>query len=143
MKQIWHHYTTWEDFQNGMYDEVKEGRQERIKKAVEILTDTELLYQCMKRVTKEWKFATEQELTNMSINHQAFLGQAACNIHAGVKEDETREAWGYLTKYQRYAANRIANRVDKEWVMEYERNKPNSQMSLLDLLEKEEDASEK
>lgn len=133
MKQVYYPYTMWEDFQNGMYDEVKEGRKERVKKAIEILSDTELLYNCMKRVTKEWKYATEQELTNLSINHQAFLGQAACNIHAGIKEDETREAWGYLTKEQRYAANKIADKVDQEWCEEYEKKHGNYQMSILDL----------
>lgn len=94
MKQKYYHYTMWEDFQNRMYDEVKEGRPERVKQAACLLQDTESLYKQMRKVTQEWKYATEQNLTNTSINHQAFLGQTACNIYAGIKEDETREAWG-------------------------------------------------
>ena len=121
MKQKFYHYTMWEDFQNGMYDEVKEGRQERVKQAVELLKDTDLLYVQMSRVTKEWKYATEQNFTNASINHQAFLGQTACNIYAGIKEDETREAWGLLTNEQRYKANKVADRVFTEWCRAYER----------------------
>ena len=93
MKQVFYHYTKWEDFQNGMYDEIKDGRNERVNKAVQLLSDTKQLYIYMKKVTNEWKFATEQNLTNASINYQAFLGQTACNMFAGVKEDETREAW--------------------------------------------------
>ena len=121
MKQKWYHYTMWEDFQNGMYDEVKEGRKERVLTAVKLLTDLPALYEQMTRVSNEWKYATEQNFTNVNINHQAFLGQSACNIYGGVKEDETREAWGMLTNEQRYAANGIADRVYNEWVKRYER----------------------
>lgn len=133
MKQVFYHYTMWEDFKNGMYDEVKEGRSDRVKYAAEILSNTYLLYVCMKRVTKEWTHATEQVLTNPSVNHQAFLGQAACNIHAGIKEDETREAWGLLTNEQRIEANKVADRVDDEWRIEYMKGKDGYQFSLFEV----------
>lgn len=133
MKQVFYHYTVWEDFKNGMYNEQKEGRKERVKMAVKILSDTELLYKCMKRVTTEWTHATEQVLTNPIINHKAFLGQAACNIHAGIKEDETREAWGYLTNEQRRAANKVADKVDNEWKKEYMKNKVGYQFSIFEV----------
>ena len=136
MKQKYYHYTMWEDFQNGMYDEVKEGRSDRVKQAVALLSNTDLLYQQMTRVTKEWKYATEQNFTNASINHQAFLGQTACSIYQGIKEDETREAWGRLTNDQRYKANKVADRVYSEWRREYiKANEPFYQMSLFDEVE--------
>lgn len=119
MKQVFYHYTLWEDFQNGMYNEVKDGRECRVCLAVELLTNLDLLYEQMTRVTKEWPIATEQNLTS-PMNHQAYLGQTACNIWQGVKEDETREAWGRLTQEQRYAANRVADRVYSEWERQYE-----------------------
>jgi len=119
MKQIFYHYTRWEDFQNGMYDEDKDGRRERVKLAAQLLSDPPRLYEEMTRVTQEWKCATEQNLTNASINHQAFLGQTACAIWGGVHEDETREAWGTLTNQQRYAANKVADRVFEEWVQKH------------------------
>jgi hypothetical protein len=124
----------WEDFKNGMYDEIKDGRQERVKEAAALLSDTDMLYEQMTRVTHEWKYATEQNLTNASINHQAFLGQTACNIWRGIKEDETREAWGILTCEQRYKANRVADRVYKEWCQRYEREHDTCyQLTLADL----------
>lgn len=49
MKRVYYHYTQWEDFQSGMYNEVKEGREERIQKAIELLTNDELCYKYMKR----------------------------------------------------------------------------------------------
>lgn len=135
MKQVFYHYTLWEDYQNKMYDEVKEGRKERIQQAIYLLSNTELLYKYMKKVTTEWKYCVEQNLTNMSSNHQAFLGQTACNMYAGIKEDETREAWGYLSNKQRYEANKIADIVDEEWVREYSKNQDNYQFSLFDMEE--------
>ena len=122
MKPIYYHYEMWEDYQHGMYNENKEGREERVLKAIELLTDLDLLYEYMKKVSVEWKHAVEQQLTNARANPQSFLGQTACCLYAGVHEDETREAWGRLTPEQRYNANAIADRVAKEWREEYEKN---------------------
>lgn len=129
MKPVYHHYEKWEDYQNGMYNEVKEGRKERVLKAKELLCDTDKLYIYMKRVSQEWKHACEQTFTQ-NYNHQAFLGQCACNIYADIKEDETREAWGLLANEQRYKANSVADRVFEEWKRKYEEDKPNFQTSL-------------
>ena len=133
MKQVFFHYTLWEDFKNGMYDEVKEGREQRVKKAIELLSNPPLLYEQMKRVTQEWKICTEQNFTNPNINHQAFLGQTACNIWAGIKEDETREAWGFLTNDQRYKANKVADSVYDEWERQYLKDQEGFQYSIFDL----------
>lgn len=127
MKPIYHHYTKWEDFQNGMYNEDKNGRRERVQKAIQILSNVELCYKSMRMVISQWKYACEQNLSNNIYGHRAFLGQAACNIYAGVHEDETRQAWGLLTDDQRKQANSIADRVYREWLDEHEQN---PQMSL-------------
>lgn len=133
MKQRFYHYTEWEDFQSGMYNEDKEGREERVRLAVHLLSSLGLCREQMTRVTVEWPKAVEQNLTNPSINHQAFLGQAACAIWRGVHEDETREAWGRLTEFQRYAANKVADAVFEEWRERYERaTEPYWQLSIFD-----------
>ena len=129
MKPVYHHYTKWEDFQNGMYNEEKEGRRERVLQAKELLRDTDNLYIQMKKVSEQWKYACEQTFTQ-NFNHQAFLGQCACNIYAGIKEDETREAWGLLTNEERYAANKVADIVYDEWLTEYEKSQDKYQTSL-------------
>lgn len=120
MKQIFHHYTEWEDFQHGMYNEDKQGRKKRVYQAQHLLSDPVALYKQMKRVTVEWVKATEQAFTNPNINHQAFLGQCACCIWKGIHEDETREAWGYLDDETRAKANNVADRVFNEWIEERE-----------------------
>ena len=132
MEQRFYHYTKWEDFRNGMYDEDKHGREGRVSDAMRLLTDTELLYEQMTRVTMEWTFATEQNLTNKGMNHQAFLGQTACSIWHGIHEDETREAWGRMTREQRRAANGVADAVYNEWVRRFTANEPNYQQALFD-----------
>ena len=86
-----------------------------------------------RRVTIEWPIETEHVLTDASISHRAWLGQSACNIYADVKEDETREAWGYLTEKQRREANRVADAVDDLWRKRYSGG--NRQMTFLDLAE--------
>lgn len=138
MEQKFFHYTLWEDFQNGMYNEDKVGRKERIQKAIFLLTTPYICYEQMKRVTKEWKYATLQNLTNPAMNHQAFLGQSACSIYAGIHEDETREAWGFLTNMQRYKANKIADKVYAEWKADYEKESNSFfQLSFSDLMEEQ------
>lgn len=115
MKQLFYNYTLWEDYQNGMYNEDKDGRNERIIIAKLILTNLELLETLMRKVITQWKYATKQNLTNPQINYQAFLGQCACCIYCGVHEDETRAAWRELTEQERYAANNIADKIYLEW----------------------------
>ena len=118
-----------------MYEEVKEGRPERVKKAVYLLSNPTELRKFMSEVVNKWKYATEQNLTNPNINYQAFLGQSACCLFAGIKEDETREAWKTLTELQRYKANAAADQVYKEWRRNFERQTGGYQMSIDDLEE--------
>lgn len=134
MKQKYYHYSLWEDFKAGMYNEDKEGREERVKLAMKCLRDPDICRHYMRQVIIMWKYASEQNLTNQSINHQAFLGQCACCLYRGCHEDETREAWGRLTNEERYRANRIADEVYEEWLTQYERaNEMEYQLSLFDM----------
>lgn len=115
MKRVFYPYTLWEDFQNGMYNEDKENRQLRIEKALLLFNDLDLLYFYMKKVTRYWIYATEHNLTNSSMNHQAWLGQCACSMFFDIHEDETREAWRLLTNDQILEANAVADKVYNEW----------------------------
>lgn len=115
MRQVYHPYNTWEGFKSGMYEPCKEGREARVRAAQYLLTDLDALRENMTRVTVEWVNETEHVLSDQSISHRAWLGQSACNIYKGVREDETREAWGKLTEKQRRDANRVADVVDKQW----------------------------
>ena len=130
MHRIYHHYEKWEDYQNRMYDEIKDGRKERVLLAIECLGNKEKCYNAMKMVVENWILACEHNLTNESSNRRAWVGQAACNIAYNVKEDETREAWGILTQEQRYMANKIADIVITEWEKKFLPTQENYQYEL-------------
>lgn len=121
MQRIFHHYSLWEDFHAGMYDESKDGRAERVIKASEILGTPEICREAMEKVVADWKISTEYNLSNLEINRKAWLGQAACCYYAGIHEDETREAWGVMTGEQRIEANKIAAEIIKKWQRKRER----------------------
>lgn len=121
MQRIFHHYSLWEDYHAGMYDESKDGRAERVQKDAEILGTPAVCREAMENVIAEWKISTEYNLSNLEINRKAWLGQAACSCYAGIHEDETREAWGIMTEAQRIEANRIAAAIIKKWQSKRER----------------------
>lgn len=122
MRQIFHPYYEWEDYQSGMYDELKEGRENRVHMAIVLLSNCMTLHKFMEEVTVRWKMATEVVFTDNKRNKKSWLGQAACCLFAGVKEDETREAWKYLSDEQRDKANATASKIIEEWVREYEQS---------------------
>lgn len=124
MKRIFHNYNKWEDFHHGMYNEDKDGRDARVRQAAAILGDPAVCETAMRMVLEKWPIATEFNLSNAEINRRAWMGQAACSVYAGVHEDETREAWGFLTSEQRTEANAIATRLIKGWLREHDDEKP-------------------
>lgn len=130
MQRIFHHFSLWEDYHAGMYDESKDGRQERVQEAARILGTPDICREAMEKVINEWEKATEYNLSNAEINRKAWLGQAACSCYAGIHEDETREAWGIMTEEQRVEANKIAATIIKRWVNEREREET-PQLSML------------
>lgn len=103
-----------------MYEEDREGRPERVQKAAEILGDPDICERAMRKVVKEWPYASEFNLSNAEMNRRAWLGQAACSCYGGVHEDETRAAWGLLNNEQRTQANKIATRIIREWLYEHD-----------------------
>lgn len=94
-----------------MYDELKEGRDCRIELAKGLLSNPALCERFMREVVKRWKCACEQVFTNPANNRRSWLGQAACCLYAGVKENETRQAWWLLTEQEQNKANEIADIV--------------------------------
>lgn len=131
MQRIFHHFSKWEDYHHGMYNESKDGRTERVKKAASILGNPQICREAMVKVISEWKISTEYNLSNAEINRKAWLGQAACSCYGHVHEDETREAWGLMTEEQRITANAIANDIIKKWIAQQD-HETTQQTSLFD-----------
>lgn len=111
IQKYYTHYLNWEDWQNGMYRDI-ENKQYYINKAIECLRNP---YEAMLKVTKEWRYSSKENLSDLTSNRKSWLGQAACCYQFKVPEHITREAWGLLTKEERINANRIAQIVINKW----------------------------
>ena len=120
IKQVWHPYWLWEDCD--MYRPSKIKSDEGLNNAVRLLTDLEDFEKTARLMVHTYKYACEHNLTNPSMNKIAYIGQASCFFKYGVKEDETRKAWGTLTEEQRVNANAVADKILKEWENEYIEN---------------------
>lgn len=116
MIKIWHPYTVWEDYLNGMWrTETGRNRAIYLRKAIDFTGDAKLYGSFMRRVINEWPLSCEHNLTDAGINRKAWIGHAACCLAIGCPEDITRSAWGYLSKIQQDDANLEAERAIAAW----------------------------
>lgn len=131
IKQAFYRYELWEDFQSGMYNPRNE--EEKIQEAIHLLSDEKLCREYMEKVVSEWNIATEQVLTNPECNGRAWLGQCACFMFGGCRDEETRSAWVLLSPEVQKKANKIAESVIYNWLCEYSKRCPNYQINIFDL----------
>jgi hypothetical protein len=116
MKKLWHHYLTWEDYQNGMYRTLSGDEKKAVyDKAVEFTGNPELYGNWMLEVVEKWPIACEQNLSDTGMNRQAWIGHAATCLAIGSPEDITREAWSDLTEDQQNKANAKADMAIALW----------------------------
>lgn len=116
IKQIFHHYSKWEDWKAGMWrKESKENEEIYLGKAIPLISDHLLYGSWMMRVIEEWPFACEQNLTERGLNRRAWIGHAAVCLAINCPEYITRMAWWHLTEEQQKEANKQADLAIKEW----------------------------
>ena len=114
MKRIYRPFWEWEDLE--MWSDVSaKDRRKFLPLAVEFTGDAEKYGAAMLRVLDEMPFACEHNLTELSMNRQAWIGHAAAFLATGCPEVVTREAWGMLTDDQREKADAKAAEAIKEW----------------------------
>lgn len=77
----------------------------------------------MVRVANEWKHSCEHNLTDQSLNKQAWIGHAAASLAHNLPEYIVRRAWGLLTEEQRIAANIKADNAVELWTTQFTRGK--------------------
>jgi len=119
MKQIFHPYYLWEDYRNGFWRETAINEKSKlIQDAMYILINESECERAMRNVIYQWPRSTEMNLSNREQNRRSWLGQAACCIQKNVPEDLTRIAWNQLTDEQKLRANKIAEKIIKEWESE-------------------------
>jgi hypothetical protein len=116
MNPIYHKYTEWEDFQNGMYssDNVSAPQHyEFVNQSKELLRDQDKFFKVAIQVVTNWVKSTQENLTKKGTNKKAWIGQASCSLNHKATEKATKEAWGELTEIERELANSIAEKVIK------------------------------
>ena len=119
MERKYHPYTDWEDYKNGQYKRSVDNERELILKAKALLKDKQAFETACKNVMKEWPISCEQNLTNLSINRIAWMGQAACCLRYGCPDYITKLAWGLLTQKSMDEANKIAGQIISIWECNY------------------------
>lgn len=112
MQRIYHRYEYWEDYKAGFYNNISGVNKDlMISKVVELFSSSELTEVYMNKVIEKWKYSCEHNLTNLSLNRIAYLGQGACCIYAGVPSSITMEAWHLVSEENRNKANKIAEKI--------------------------------
>lgn len=110
------------------------GRQKHlVEKSAFFMADTKRFQSAMYRVICEWPISCEHNLSDLSQNRLAWIGQAACAIEIKCPESAVREAWGRLTDNQRRDANESAKKTIKEWERKQQR-KEKCQKDQLELM---------
>ena len=130
-RQVFHPYTSWEDWQAGMW-QVPADVTAEMEQAAHILGDPQVFLSAARAMLLEWPNAAEQHLTDMAQNQRAWVGQAACCHLAGITEQATRLAWWTLTPDEQYTANAIADQAIAEWQVNRE-NDQNPGLFTIDL----------
>jgi len=119
ISQIFHHYKKWEDWKGGLYDSNCDRFDEKLNLSKEVLEDENLFLEVAKDMVSSWIYSSEQNLSDRSMNRQAWIGQASCCFNHGAPDYVTIQAWWMLTDEQRSKANSVADKVISEWEQEY------------------------
>jgi 16S rRNA A1518/A1519 N6-dimethyltransferase RsmA/KsgA/DIM1 with predicted DNA glycosylase/AP lyase activity len=125
MERIYHRYEFWECYKNGFFRNVSGDEKKKLaNKVIELFTDSKLTEKYMNKVIDEWKYSCEHNLTNISLNRIAWLGQSACCLYANIPYSITMENWRFVEEEKRNIACEIAEKI----IAEYERK--NNQLCL-------------
>jgi len=102
-----------EEFKSAMWGDVsRKGTWLRI--AIEFTGDAELYGEWMLRVTEQWKYSCQHNLTK-SGDKRPWIGHAAVALAINCPEHIVRLAWGHLTPDQQEKANKKAEEAIELW----------------------------
>jgi hypothetical protein len=126
IKRVFHHYLLCEEYSSNMWKVIDiNERQMIIDKSAKLMIDSAAFETACKRTVDEWPYSCEAALTASSMNHQAWIGHAACALNHGASEDLTRLGWRMLTEAQQDDANAAADRAIAYWKEKYVLNLKN------------------
>lgn len=110
LERVYFSYDKWEEWHFGMWRTVSGVERQRfVQQAIEFTGDHKLYGKWMMKVIKAWPYSCLHNLSNVTMNRQAWVGHAACCLAIGCPEDITRVAWHELTTKQQDKANHQAD----------------------------------
>ena len=116
MERIYHRYELWECFKAGFFRNVSGVEKKELQqKVIELFENSEQTEIYMNRVISEWVYSCEHNLTNISLNRVAWLGQSACCLYAKIPYSITMEMWRFVDEQKRNIACEIAERIIKKY----------------------------
>lgn len=114
VQRTYHHCKHWEE--TPMWKSITGDEREILfRKAVEFTGNATLYGEWMMKVIELWPFSSEHNLSNSTMNRQAWIGHAATYLAIQCPEDITRAAWHTLTQKQQDDANAMADMAIAEW----------------------------
>lgn len=121
MDRIYHPYYLWEDVNNGILKEDFSQKEIELltNKAKSLLINSELFYNTALKVICNWKYSSEQQLSNIQRNRRAWLGQASCCYKYKIPEFITKYAWRMMAESEQNEANKVAEDVITIWEQKY------------------------
>lgn len=111
-------YWEWEEVAYNMWGSAKD-RKQMLEWAIEFTGDHEQYGHWMIRVVEQWPKSCKHNLSNITQNRKAWIGQAACALVNRCPEDIVRQAWGHLSEGQQILANMQADIAIKKWEIWY------------------------
>lgn len=116
MERIFHPWDKWEDYNFNFYATAGNAIVEKHREKIfEVLCDAEICKTQMTRVINEWKYSCEHNLSNISLNRVAYLGQAACANYGNIPAKATQALWREIPEEKRNIADGIAKEVFEIW----------------------------
>lgn len=100
------------------------SRQGMPEASANLMIDYEAFLSACLLVLAEWPNSCDVNLSATVINHQAWIGHAACYLNHGASEDLTRLGWRMMTEEQQELANLAADIAIIEWRDRFERANP-------------------
>ena len=111
--EIWHPWWMLEEFKSAMWGDVSR-KSTWLRIAIEFTSDAELYGEWMVRVTEQWKYSCQHNLTK-SGDKRPWIGHAAVALGINCPEHIVRLAWGHLTPDQQEKANKKAEEAIELW----------------------------
>lgn len=120
MNRIFHPWDLWEDHKHNFYGGEPYDTDKADEKCVQLLTDSQAFEKALREITTTWTHSCEHNLTNASLNHIAYLGQAACALRFRVPHTKTMGYFNLLTDEQKILADDVAKKYYDLWVEKHE-----------------------